>query len=106
MQEQIENIKALIEQLKIDSAKKQALSDQLAKEGVSDGLMLEIKNCLNQMEQDLDAQLPQEVKDLEQAQMEFEAEMSAIEKETSDLDKQVSKDLDQIDIAAAREALK
>ena len=106
MQDQIENIKALIVQLSIDPAKKQSLSDKLAQEGVSDSLMLEIKNCLNQMEQDLDAQLPQEVKDLEKAQMEFDTEMAAVEKEAADLNKRLSDDLDQIDTAAARAALK
>lgn len=106
MQDQTENIKELISQLTVDSARKQALSERLAKEGVTDGLMLEIKTCLNEMEEKLDALLPQEAKDLEKAQQDFDTEMAAIEKEAVELEKKTNQDLDKIQLDSAKAQLK
>ena len=105
MQDQIQHVKGLIALLDVDASKKQELNEQLAKSGVTDGLMAEIKTCLDQMGSKLDSMVP-ETADIQRAQAEFEAEMAAIEKEAAQLEKQTNADLDKIDLETAKTQLK
>ncbi|MBI4363304.1 MAG: hypothetical protein HY545_00440 [Candidatus Doudnabacteria bacterium] len=66
--------------------------------------MREIKNYLNEMADNVSAQVP-EIQELEKAAAEFNAEMDGVEAETAQVDKKLSQELDKIEIEANRSAL-
>ena len=104
MSDSKEDLKKVIELSKASAAEKTALLYKVDKEGVTDDLVLEIRELLNKMEDDLAAQVP-EIAELTQAEKQFNSEMTAIEKDTNKLNKQLSDELDKLDIQATRKAL-
>lgn len=104
MKDQKADAKKLIESLNVPQDKKDALLKKLEAEGTSDGLMNEIKACLNEMEDKLAVQIP-ELSEFEKAADEFNLEMDAIEQETGKVDQQIGKQLDDIELQQTRQAL-
>jgi hypothetical protein len=104
MKDQKADVKKLIEGLNVSEEKKSGLLKKLETEGVSDGLMSEIKSYLNEMEDNVSAQVP-EMQELEKAAAEFNTEMDAIEAETAKADKQMSEELDKLEMEQTRKAL-
>jgi hypothetical protein len=104
MTDSTQKLQAIISGLEIDEAQKNGLLDRLANEGPTKEVFQAVQGVIDAAENKLSAEDP-DLKEIEQAKLDFELEMSQIEKEAAQLEKDVTAQLDKVDIDATRQAI-
>ncbi len=111
-----EEIKHLINQLDLEDDRKQALLENLEKNGVTQELADEVQKLLLENEAALRQEAPevmaelekvhqQAAQQIEQAYQEYNSAMNQIDQEAKDLESEASKDLDEAQLEESRAAL-
>lgn len=104
MTDQTQKMKVLVSGLEIEEAQKTALLERLEKEGATKEVFLAIKQSIDEAEDRLNAEDP-DLQEIQQAKQEFEAEMTQIESDAVQLEKDLNSQLDQVDIDGVREQI-
>src|SRR3989344_7636048 len=104
MTDQTQKLQTIISGLAIDESQKNALLERLAKEGATKEVFQAVQSVIGAAENKLNAEDP-DLKEIQQAKLDFELEMSQIEKDVAELEKDLNTKLDQADKEATRQAI-
>lgn len=105
-----------IQELDISGEKKESLLQQVEAQGVTEKIMDELKDILSEMEQKMGEEHKEQISELntiyhdaqvelEKADKEFKQEMTAVNNETSKVNEQASKQIDQVNIDDIKQGL-